>query len=235
MRIEAVKVRRLYLDVANQIEQQIRAGDIKPGERLPSERNLAVSFEVSRPTIREAMIALEIAGLVEIRTGSGIYILKPRQQEESGLADEGPGPFEILETRLLIESEVASLAASRITNHQLRELEAALSDMEAEDKEGTVTERADQRFHCIIAEAASNSALSAVVEWLWDLRNKSRISALFHARVREKGVHPSLEDHRRIYRALANRDPLLAREAMRAHIANAIESDIDLLESEKED
>ena len=75
MKVEAVKVRRLYLEVAGQIETLIRSGEIKPGERLPSERDLAASFEVSRPTIREAMIALEIAGLVEIRTGSGIYAL----------------------------------------------------------------------------------------------------------------------------------------------------------------
>lgn len=234
MRIEAVKVRRLYLDVANQIERLIKSGEIKPGERLPSERNLATSFHVSRPTIREAMIALEIAGLVEIRTGSGIYALAPNASSDNGLADEGPGPFEVLETRLLVEAETASLAATRITDEQIAELATALKDMEREDSEGTVTEQADQKFHCIIAEGSHNSALASIVNWLWELRNKSKISTLFHQRVREKGVHPSLEDHRRIFKALQSRDPLRAREAMRAHIANALESDIDLLEQEKD-
>jgi GntR family transcriptional repressor for pyruvate dehydrogenase complex len=134
----------------------------------------------------------------------------------------------------LVESETAALAANRITDEQLQALEQALKDMEREDSEGTVTEQADQRFHCIIAEASRNSALESMVNWLWELRNKSKISTLFHQRVREEGVHPSLNDHRRIFRAMQSRDPLRAREAMRAHIANAIDTDIALLENEKE-
>jgi DNA-binding FadR family transcriptional regulator len=233
MKIEAVKVRRLYLDVAQQIETQIHKGKIKPGERLPSERNLAVSFKVSRPTIREAMIALEIAGLVEIRTGSGIYVVAPKVPEREGLVDEGPGPFEILEARLLIEAETASLAAARITKKQLTALEKALLAMETEDAEGKISEKADQQFHCLIAEASQNSALDAVVEWLWQLRNKSKISTLFHQRVREEGIHPSVEEHRRIFNALKRRDPTLVREAMRVHITNAIDTNMALLEREK--
>lgn len=233
MDIEAVKVRRLYLDVANQIEQLIKTGQIEPGERLPSERNLAVSFGVSRPTIREAMIALEIAGLVEIRTGSGIYVLPPKPMPRRGrLKDEGPGPFEILESRLLIETETAALAAARISDVQLEALEEALAEIEKDDNAGGVSERADQRFHCIIAEASGNSALAAAIRWLWELRNKSKISALFHQRVRDQGVHPSAEDHRRIYRAMKSRDPMRAREAMRAHIAAALDADMALLEEQ---
>ncbi|TGD71729.1 FadR family transcriptional regulator [Mangrovimicrobium sediminis] len=233
MQIEAVKVRRLYLEVASQIEKLIRSGEIQPGDRLPSERNLATSFKVSRPTIREAMIALEIAGLVEIRTGSGIYVID-KGQPDKGLVDEGPGPFEVLESRMVVEAEIAALAAARISDEQVDELEAALREMEREDAEGSVTERADHSFHCVIAAASGNSALASVVEWLWDLRNNSQISTLFHQRVREKGVHPSLDDHRRIFNAMRARDPLRAREAMRAHIANAIDTDIALLEAEKD-
>lgn len=224
MRIEAVKVRRLYLEVANQIEWSIKSGEIKPGKRLPSERNLAASFQVSRPTIREAMIALEIAGLVEIRTGSGIYAVAPKTVQQDGLKDEGPGPFEILESRLLIETETVALAAARISKAQLEELEKALGVMEEENAGGSVTERADREFHCIIAQASQNSALAAVVDWLWDLRDKSKISALFHQRVREAGVHPSFEDHRRIFNALQRRDPVRAREAMHRHISSAIDT-----------
>lgn len=230
MQIEAVKVRRLYLEVANQIENLITSGQIKPGERLPSERDLAARFEVSRPTIREAMIALEIAGLVEIRTGSGIYVLDQVEKQEIGLRDEGPGPFEILEARRLLEAETVALAAARITKQQLSELESALQEMEREDSEGSVTEQADQRFHCIIAEASQNSALAATVSWLWQLRNRSEISTLFHQRVREHGVHPSVDEHRRILSALKIRDPLAAKSAMQAHISRAIEDDMALLD-----
>lgn len=233
MQIEAIKVRRLYLDVANQIETLIKNGDIKLGERLPSERNLAVSFGVSRPTIREAMIALEIAGLVEIRTGSGIYALPPRLSQYKDLTDEGPGPFEILEARLMIEVEIAALAAARMNETQLQQLLQALEDMEVESAESCITEQADQRFHCIIAEASENSALASMVAWLWQLRNQSRISTLFHQRVREKGIHPSAEEHRSIYNALKSKDPMRAREAMRAHISRAIGADMAMLENEK--
>ena len=228
MQIEAAKVRRLYLDVANKIEELIKSGEIRPGERLPSERNLAVNFDVSRPTIREAMIALEIAGLVEIKTGSGIYVTGQQAVNELQLSDEGPGPFEVLETRLLIEPEAAALAAARIDENQLAELKQALEEMDMADAEGK--EQADNRFHCLIAEASENSALISVVNWLWTLRNDSPISELFHRRVRQEGVHPSIGEHRRIYNAIRARDPLRAREAMRTHIANAIETVTELLE-----
>ena len=120
MKVEAVKVRRLYLEVAGQIETLIRSGEIKPGERLPSERDLAASFEVSRPTIREAMIALEIAGLVEIRTGSGIYALPLKQSPEAITIDDVPGPFEVLEARLLIETDAPDMQLpSELNEHPL--------------------------------------------------------------------------------------------------------------------
>ena len=146
MKVEAVKVRRLYIEVATQIEAQLRNGSIRPGERLPSERDLAVRFEVSRPTIREAMIALEIAGLVEIRTGSGIYALE--QNELSGAQlDDAPGPFEVLEARLLVEPEVVSLAAARISDEQLEILEQAIHTMDNSQASEKEKEQADERFH----------------------------------------------------------------------------------------
>ncbi|MYM62806.1 FadR/GntR family transcriptional regulator [Pseudomaricurvus sp. HS19] len=220
MKIEAVKVRRLYLEVASQIENLITSGQIEAGERLPSERDLAVRFEVSRPTIREAMIALEIAGLVEIRTGSGIYVRN--NPVARGIEDVGPGSFEILEARLMIEPELAKLAAQRISESQLQELQVALDDMEREDTEGSVSEEADKRFHCIIAEAAGNSALAAIVTWLWDMRISSELSTLFHQRVREVGVHPSLGQHKRLFNALSARDAAAAEDAMRDHISSAL-------------
>ncbi|GAB3090872.1 FadR family transcriptional regulator [Aestuariicella hydrocarbonica] len=229
MQIQAIKVRRLYLEIANQIESLISSGQLVSGERLPSERDLAQRFEVSRPTIREAMIALEIAGLVEIRTGSGIYV-KDQAVDKPGLRDDGPGPFEILEARRLLESEIVTLAAARITPAQMDELEQALEVMEQEDQKGTISEEADQRFHCILAEASHNSALASMVSWLWELRNRSEISALFHERVREEGVHPSAKEHRAIFEALRNRDPLAAQQAMRSHISQAITADRELLD-----
>jgi DNA-binding FadR family transcriptional regulator len=228
MEIHTVKVRRLYLEVAGQIEHKIKAGKLKPGERLPSERDLAVKLDVSRPTIREAMIALEIAGLVEVQTGRGIYVVQQRFSRELEVRDEGPGPFEILEARRCLEIETVALAAARISPQQLLDLENALQEMEK--AEGSVTESADERFHCIIAEASKNSALAATVRWLWQLRNESEISTLFHQWVREEGVHPSVSEHRRIFSALKNRDPVAAKNAMWAHISQALERNWALLD-----
>ncbi len=234
MKVEAVKVRRLYIDVASQIENLIRQGEIKPGERLPSERDLAVSFEVSRPTIREAMIALEIAGLVEIRTGSGIYALPVNKEFGDHVLDDVPGPFEVLEARLLIEPEAVSLAAARISREQIKILEQALGVMDAPDSTEKEKEHADQLFHCTIAAATNNSALSSCIKWLWEMRNQSVLSSTFHQRVRDLGVHPYVEEHRKILNALKLRDPGRARAAMHSHISNAIEQDMSVLDIEND-
>lgn len=230
LKIEAIKVRRLYLEVASQLEALVASGAIKPGERLPSERALAERFGVSRPTIREAMIALEISELVEIRTGAGIFVREASLQVAQLQIDDVPGPFEILEARRMIEAEVVALAAERMTDAQLVELEQSLTDMMQEDADGTISEEADQRFHCIVAEASGNSALASIVRWLWELRNQSEISTLFHQRVRDQGVHPSIDEHKRIFKALQSRNAIKARKAMMEHISNALDADIAVLE-----
>ena len=104
MQIQAVKVRRLYLQVADQLRDLIQQGTIAPGGRLPSERALAEQFGVGRPTVREAMIALEIAGLVQIRSGSGVYVLEQTGRDAPVTTDHGHGPFEILEARMFFEA-----------------------------------------------------------------------------------------------------------------------------------
>ncbi len=100
---------RLYVRVAKRIADLVLSGDVSPGDKLPSERDLAAMLKVSRPSIREAMVALEVSGLIEVRTGSGIYVADQKLQQPAVIADEGIGPFEILEMRLLIEPEVCAL------------------------------------------------------------------------------------------------------------------------------
>ena len=169
--IQAIKVQRLYLQVAQQLQQLIASGEFKVGKRLPAERDLASQFGVSRPTIREAMIALEIAGLVEVRSGSGVYVTGQRSQAGNLGDDQEPGPFEILEARRMFESEACALAAERISDAQLDELDTLLVRMQDENQSIEDAEEADHRFHCIIAEASGNSAIAATIYWLWQLRN----------------------------------------------------------------
>jgi GntR family transcriptional repressor for pyruvate dehydrogenase complex len=218
MEIQAVKTRRLYLQVAEQLVGFIRAGNPAPGERLPSERDLAERFGVSRPTIREAMIALEISGLVEIRSGSGVYVVAPSGQPALQPRDEGPGPFEILEACARFEGEACALAAERISDAQLAQLRTLLAAMERQNQQQDTAEGADQQFHCLIAEATGNSAISATVAWLWQLRHESEISHRCHQRVREEGFKPIIADHGKILRALEQRDPAAARRAMANHL-----------------
>jgi DNA-binding FadR family transcriptional regulator len=217
--LQVIKADRLYIKVAQQLSKIIRDGTIKPGERFPAERDLAVKLGVSRPTIREAMIALELSGIIEIRTGSGIYVTSKKPTLET--VDRGVGPFEILEIRYIIESEACALAAERITDEQLDRLRQALHEMEEEEKQEDATEKADWKFHSIIAEASQNSAIHQVVNWLWELRNESVLSTTFLENIRKEGIHPSLNDHRRILEALEKRNAERARIAMKNHIDNA--------------
>lgn len=219
MELQAIKTNRLYIQVADQLTALIDSGAIKPGERFPAERELAEKLGVSRPTIREAMIAMELSGIIEIRTGSGIYVSKQKPILEA--RDKGVGPFEILEIRYIIESEACALAATRITDEQITQLKETLIAMEEEEKQPDASEKADWKFHLLIAEAAQNSAIYSVVNWLWELRNQSELSTAFFERIRQEGVHPSINDHRKIVEALEKRNPEKARMAMKFHIENA--------------
>jgi GntR family transcriptional repressor for pyruvate dehydrogenase complex len=221
MQLQNIKVQRLYLQVAQQLQELIATEDFGPGSRLPSERDLAEQFGVSRPTIREAIIALEIARQVEVRTGSGVYVLDsntPVTLSDAFSDDKGPGPFKILQARMLIEGETCALAASRITDAQLARLQELLDEMAEENRKEDITETADEKFHCLIAEAAGNSALSATVKWLWKLRNDAGISSHFQGQVRERGKRPIVADHAAILDALRSRDAQASRDAMCRHL-----------------
>ncbi|MFT5047852.1 MAG: DNA-binding FadR family transcriptional regulator, partial [Porticoccaceae bacterium] len=203
MEFKPVKQQRLYMQVANQIMGMVRDETIAVGARLPSERDLAEKLGVSRPTIREAMIAMEISGVVEIRSGSGVYVCRKPGRQDTLRKEFGAGPFEILEARLALEGETAALAANKISKKELQTLKKLLSDMAKENRQESVHEDADEQFHRVIAEASGNSVLVSAVEWLWALRNESEISQMFHQRLRDEGVRPIIEDHQAIYDALA--------------------------------
>src|SRR5471030_2809326 len=113
--LQLVEPRRLYRQIADQIAGLIAAGEFKPGSRLPAERELAAKLGVSRASVREAIISLEIGGLVEVRIGTGIFVTRNAASAESRDRDVGPGPFELLSARKLIEGEMAALAATAAT------------------------------------------------------------------------------------------------------------------------
>lgn len=211
---------RLYVRVARRIAELISSGEVKPGEKLPSERDLAEMLQVSRPSVREAMIALEVSGLIEVRTGSGIYVSEQGPDLPAMFADEGVGPFEILEMRLLVEPEACALAAERITPAQLRELRSQFEAMQKAN--GTPDmETHDGAFHRLIAAATENTAIEKTVAWLWALRQQSELSRGFHRLILEEGTYPVLDEHERILEAMESGDPEAARQAMRAHLESS--------------
>jgi len=215
---------KLYRKVADAVVDAIRAGQFKAGQRLPSERELCDQYGVSRPTVREALIALEIGGWVEIRHGSGIYILDRESESDEQRPELDVGPFDLMEARRLFEGEVAAIAAATITDEELDELEALVPQMD-EGRQGLeAAEQADRSFHLKIAEASRNGAMLGVVTDLWDRRYRSPLCRVLLQRAKEAGVNPRVSDHDDILRALRARDPRKARDAMRQHLANVMEA-----------
>ncbi len=217
-----MKGHRLYERIAERVARDIDRGEYAPGDRLPPERDLATHFEVGRPTVREALIALEIAGYVDIRTGSGVYVSDASERRTRSL-ELDIGPFELIEARAMIEGEAAALAATLIDDEELAGLAAALDAMQEEDRLNIVGELADREFHVRIARATRNSAIVYVVERLWDARRNSPLVASMLEKVRAVGVRPRIDEHRAVYDALRARDPDAARAAMREHLNRVID------------
>jgi len=228
------ETRRLYEQISEKLAKSIAEGKYELGQRLPSERELAQAFGVSRPTVREAIIALELDGLVEVRLGSGVYVtnLQPPSGSE-GVKDIGP--FELLEARRIIEGEAAALAAVRIDDAQLRELSALIAEMRDDNKQNQIlmSEEADRRFHELIAASTQNSGIIAAVQMLWDARARSPQSHSLDDKGRARGLKPPIEEHAAILRALKRRDPEAARTAMHVHITRVIDDMLKVTEVEE--
>ena len=225
------RTKRLYQQVADQLSDLIASGKYQLGDRLPAERDLAQRFGVSRPTVREAVIALELAGLVEVRTGSGVYVVE-RSPVAMKTSEMDIGPFELTEARALFEGEAAALAATLITDEQLAELDATIDEMIEENKTDVEGEIADRKFHMMIAQFTQNSAIASVVEDLWDVRHRSPLVSRMLDKVRKRGVKPRIDEHRAIADALRSRSPSKARAAMRRHLSRVIDGLLDATEVE---
>jgi DNA-binding FadR family transcriptional regulator len=223
--------KRLYRQIADKILVLIETGEYSVGSRLPSERQLAERFSVSRPTIREAVIALEAKGRVSVKTGSGVYVVEP-SVEFTGLA-KSVSPFELIESRVFIEGEAAALAAVLITESQLAELEKALEAMALENVEGhPASVVADRKFHSIISEATNNGVLSMLISQLWDVQEELDNIRLAHQAVCMKDDARRLAEHRAIFEAMVAKDSNKARIAMRNHFSRMLTALHETIEQE---
>ena len=224
--------KRLYHAVADQILQMIDDGAFPPGSRLPGERELADRFEVSRVTVREAEIALQALGHLSIKTGSGVYVLDPSNQQQDSLPTISP--FELTEARLMFESEAAALAARQIDDATLAELQGLIVRMSSTDPaDDEDSQLADREFHLAIAAASGNAAVQYVVETLWKMRTQIPEIRQVHADIcAEEDAGDRGSEHAEILAALQNRDPGAARSAMQDHFRRLLGSMIDVTEEQ---
>jgi len=212
---------RLYQDLARSLLEELASGKYPVGTRLPAERDLALRYDVSRPTVREAIIALEVQGLVEVKIGSGAYVRRlPGEEDRPGF---NVTAFELTEARLLFEGEAAALAATQVTDEDVAEIALLVERIAEENQDPNGTETADREFHLAIARATRNVAVYNAIEHLWDLRATSPEAALLHEKARHAQIKPVVEEHSAVLEALRARDPNAARAAMRAHLSAVLD------------
>ena len=222
MPFQSIEPRRLYRQIADQIRTLIRSGEFSAGARLPPERDLAKQLGVSRPSVREALIALEVEGLVEVRIGSGIYVQAINGHPAGVPAEAEAGPFELLRARYVIEGECAALAAKSAKKAQVQAISDALDQMQQEFEHGQHPPLVgDRLFHMRIVEATGNGALVAVVKMLWDERTGTLYKQLEHHYDSPALWGNAMAEHRAVYNAILAKDANGARSAMQRHMNQA--------------
>jgi DNA-binding FadR family transcriptional regulator len=223
--LEVVEPRRLYRQIADQLRELINKGEFPVGGRLPTERELAERLGVSRPSVREALIALEVEGLVRIQVGSGIYVVatsgRPSPRLSSGRPPEGP--FETLHAREIVEASVAAEAATLLRPEHLETIDRVLSQMDHCAGRNDEWIALDREFHVAIASVLENGVLARLVEQLFDQRINPYFERLAGYFEDESTWRQALAEHRAVRDAVAARDPEAARAAMRRHLRQSQE------------
>ncbi|NKF24050.1 FadR/GntR family transcriptional regulator [Solimonas marina] len=245
MPIQAIQNRRLYQQIADQLLEAIERGEYRPGSTLPPERELAKLLNVSRTSVREALLALEIRGAVRVRVGSGVEVLAPSPDTGGATpaavgtdigwepdpeldAELGPPvtldipPFALLEARALVEPEAAALAAGNASDAQLAAIRAAYEHNVRDNREGSKTHPGDRLFHIRIAEASGNPAYHALLRHLLGHRYSEMFRRMQALYTPDDMPHRSEREHQAILDALEARDAARARKAMRAHLDSVI-------------
>ncbi|WP_174847002.1 GntR family transcriptional regulator [Yersinia artesiana] len=216
---------RLYQEVGSQLREAIISGQYNLGDRLPPERDIAENFSVSRSVVREALIMLELEKLVEVRKGSGVYVVNVPDRLANGESvvstDSGYGPFELLQARQLLESEVAAFAAMQATKADIIKMRQAIEQEKNALDAGAVDESADELFHCLLAQSTQNSVLANMVAEAWQARKTSAMWQGAHSHTLDFSYRWQwMEDHQKILQAVLRRDSKAAKQAMWQHLEN---------------
>ena len=217
--LHSIKRRRIHEDIVQQFHSMIRQGTLSHGDRLASERDLAVQFKVSRSSVREAIRSLELQGLVISKRGSGTFISTENADPllalmAASLNTGGEALGDIFEMRRLLEPAIAALAAERATEEDVGQMLDILEEQQRQIDSGETGVEADTAFHFALAAATHNSALNKVVSAVEDILQRSRDQSL-----QEPGrPQRSLASHRQILQMIRNRESAGAQQAMTHHL-----------------
>ncbi|KVT88917.1 GntR family transcriptional regulator [Burkholderia territorii] len=237
MSIQPIQNRRLYQQIADKLSAMIESGDFPPGSYLPPERELAEQFGVSRASVREALIALAVGGLVSVRVGDGVKVRKSKTgapteakavsfsiieidpEIDIGLEiDTEIPPFALLQARRLIEPEAASLAAKHGSDEQIEGIRKAFLRNQEDNRSGSLTHPGDRLFHIRIAEASDNPTYALMIKQLLARKYDPMFERLQSLYVPNDMPLRSELEHRAILDAILERDPEAARSAMAGHL-----------------
>jgi len=217
---KTVQTSRLYEQIVQQIEESITSGEIKEGDQLPAERELAQQFGVSRTAVREAVKTLREKGLLEAYPGRGTFITNGTARSIQQTLDrmirggQAEGTAHLTEVREILEPEIAALAAQRVDEEMLSAMREAIAVMDAARKDCEAFIEGDLDFHLALAEAAANPLILSLIDSIVGLLREQRTRTYFVEGGPERGQY----HHRRILEAIEHRDAAGAREAMRAHL-----------------
>jgi len=217
--LQALEPQRLYRQIAEQVRSLIGNGEFPPGSRLPAERDLAKQLAVSRPSVREALIALEVEGWVEVRTGSGVYVLaRPGHGRATQVPPTEWGPLELIRARRVIEGEIASLAATQAKRKHVKAIRDAIEFMKEDADRNVAPLAGDRAFHTAIATACDNVVLLETVQTFWDARRGPLFERLGDYFETVPSWRMAIAEHEAVLAAIEARDAAAARAAMQAHM-----------------
>ena len=218
MPIQTVEPKRLYRQIADQLRALLLKGEYPAGTRLPAERDLAKQLGVSRPSVREALIALEVDGWVEIRTGSGVYALDCSFRNKVPAAEAEWGPLELIRARRVVEGETAAIAAALRKRSHVDTMSRTIDSMREMADRNLMPLDGDRAFHLAIVDACGNAVLAETVQNFWDSRREPIFTRLVGYFETMKSWRSAIDEHVAIRDAIAARDPEAARAAMHAHM-----------------
>ncbi|GAB2954971.1 FadR/GntR family transcriptional regulator [Hafnia psychrotolerans] len=218
MELPTLKVERLYRQISNVLINCIKNGQFAPGEMIPSERDLSKQLGVSRSSIREALIALEITGWIEIRTGNGVYVSHPLPLQPVAQTEEEFSLESLVRARQIYECTMAELAALNATEDQREKLAEINRELSQFNMNNDAFLEQDRCFHLMISEMTGNEVLHDMMEYLWDKRNSHRFVRLESHYTDTNFAREMNTDHQAITDAILARDAQGARTAMQGHL-----------------